>query len=101
MSRDYLEVSRASDLQDPKEKILYRLFEILPGFLSWGTITTAFILSWLAPIVIAFFIIAFDFYWLLRVSYLSFHQLSSYRQMKKNLRTDWIEKLEKFNSILL
>ncbi len=94
MNRDYLEVSRASDLQNKKEKIIYRCFEALPGFLSWGTLISAFFLSWLAPIVIAIFIIAFDFYWLLRVSYLSFHQLSSYRRMKKNLRTDWIKKLE-------
>jgi len=90
----YLTLSRASDLQNPKEKILYRCFEILPGFLSWGTLITALILSWLVPIVVAIFIIAFDFFWLLRISYLSFHQLSSYRQMKKNLKTDWIEKLE-------
>jgi len=44
--------------------------------------------------VIAIFIIAFVFYWLLRISYLSFHQVASYRQMKKNLQTDWLEKLE-------
>ena len=98
VNRDYLEVSRASDLQNKKEKIIYRYFEILPGILSWGTLISAFFLSWLAPIVIAIFIIVFDFYWLLRVSYLSFHQLSSYRRMKRNLRTDWIEKLEKLNS---
>lgn len=97
MNRDYLEVSRASDLQNKKEKIIYRCFEVLPGFLSWGTLISAFFLSWLAPIVIAIFIIIFDFYWLLRVSYLSFHQLSSYRRMKKNLKTNWIEKLEKLN----
>ncbi len=97
MNRDYLEVSRASDLQNKKEKIIYRCFEVLPGILSWGTLISAFFLSWLVPIVIAIFIIAFDFYWLLRVSYLSLHQLSSYRRMKKNLRTNWTEKLEKLN----
>lgn len=97
MQTNYLNLSRASDLQNSKEKILYRCFEILPGFLSWGTLITAFILSWLAPIVVAVFIITFDFFWLLRTSYLSLHQIASYRQMKKNLKTDWIKKLESLN----
>jgi len=94
MSRDYLNLSWAQDLKNPKEKILYRFFEILPGALSWGTLGAAFILSWLAPAVVAIFIIVFDLYWLLRVSYLSFHQLASYRQMKKNLKINWLEKLK-------
>ncbi len=95
MEVNYLTLSRASDLKDSKERILYKSLEILPGFLSWLTLFLAFILSWLAPIVVAILIIIFDFFWLFRVLYLSFHQLSSYRQMKKNLKINWIEKLEK------
>ncbi|PIP17358.1 MAG: hypothetical protein COX44_00325 [Candidatus Portnoybacteria bacterium CG23_combo_of_CG06-09_8_20_14_all_37_13] len=97
MQADYLNLSRAQDLKNPKEKFLYRFFEIFPGFLSWGTLGGAFILSWLAPVVVAIFIIAFDLYWLLRISYLSFHQLASYKQMKKNLKIDWMEKLKSLN----
>jgi len=95
MESDYLNLSRAGDLKDPKEKILYRFFEILPGLLSWGTLGGAFILAWLAPVVIAIFIIVFDLYWLLKISYLAWHQLASYRQMKKNLKINWIEKLHR------
>lgn len=99
MPKDYLNLSWAQDLKNPKEKFLYRLFEILPGFLSWGTLGGAFILSWLAPVVVAIFIIAFDLYWLLRISYLSFHQIASYKQMKKNLKIDWMEKLKKLKNL--
>jgi len=94
---DYLNLSRAQDLEDKKEKIFYRVFEILPGFFSWGTLGGVFILSWLAPIVVAIFIIIFDIYWLLRVIYLSFHQIASFRQMKKNLKINWLEKLKTKN----
>ena len=97
MSKDYLNLSWAQDLKNPKEKILYRFFEILPGALSWGTLGSAFILSWLAPIVVAIFIIVFDLYWLLKISYLSFHQLASYKQMKKNLKIDWLKKLKELS----
>jgi len=94
MQPDYLNFSRAQDLKDKKEKILYRVFEILPGLFSWGTLGGIFILSWLAPIVVAIFIIIFDLYWLLKVVYLSFHQIASFRQMKKNLKINWLEKLK-------
>lgn len=93
MNSDYLNLARAQDLKDKKERILYRFFETLPGFFSWGTLAGVVILSWLAPVVIAIFIIVFDIYWLLRVIYLSFHQISSFRQMKKNLKINWLAKL--------
>jgi len=99
MSVDYLDVTRARDLKDKKEKRLYRCLEFLPGFLSFGTLISAFIFSSLAPVAVAIFIIVFDFFWLLRISYLSFHQLFSYRQMKKNLATDWLKELDKLQTV--
>ena len=93
--RNYLNISRAKDLENKKEKILYRLLEIFPGFLSWGTLISAILLSWLAPVAVAIFIILFDLYWLLKVSYLTFHQVVSFLQMEKNLKIDWLEKLTK------
>jgi len=95
MNKDYLTLSSAKDLKNPKERIIYKCFEILPALLSWGTLFFAFILSWLAPIVVAIFIIIFDCFWLFRVFYLSFHQSASYKLMKKNLSIDWLEKLDK------
>ena len=95
MEVDYLNLSWAQDLKNPKEKILYRFFEILPGTLSWGTLGGAFILSWLVPALVAILIIIFDLYWFLRISYLSFHQFASWQQMKRNLRVDWLKKLDK------
>ncbi|MDP1538601.1 MAG: glycosyltransferase family 2 protein [bacterium] len=98
MQNDYLTLSSAKDLKNPKERIIYKCFEILPAFLSWGTLFFAFILSWLAPIVVAIFIIIFDCFWLFKVFYLSFHQSASYRLMKKNLATDWLEKIKKLKN---
>jgi cellulose synthase/poly-beta-1,6-N-acetylglucosamine synthase-like glycosyltransferase len=91
--KNYLSISRAEDLKNPKEKILYRTLEIFPGFLSWGALISAIFLSWLAPVVVAIFIILFDLYWLLKISYLAFHQIVSFLQMKKNLKIDWLDKL--------
>ncbi len=97
MNFDYLNLSRSQDLKNKKERILYRCLEILPGFLSWGTLITVFFLSWLAPIVVAIFIIVFDIYWLLRISYLSFHQIACFFQMRKNLKINWFQELTRYN----
>src|SRR4030066_42497 len=97
MKNNYLNLSSSLDLENPKERLIYRCFEFLPALLSWGTLFLAFVFSWLNPAAVAVFIIAFDCFWLLRVLYLSFHQSASYKLMKKNLSIDWLEKVEKID----
>ena len=69
---EYLHVAHARDLKG-KDRILYRLFEIFPGFLSWGTLIGIVLLSIYKPVVAAIFIIVFDLYWLLKTAHLGFH----------------------------
>ena len=91
----YLNVGRASDLENPVERIIYRLLEILPGLLVWTTLLAMVFFSWQKPHWAAYFIIAFCLYWLLRISHFSFHLLASWRQMKRNLAVDWLAELNK------
>jgi cellulose synthase/poly-beta-1,6-N-acetylglucosamine synthase-like glycosyltransferase len=88
-----LKIGNASDLTGG-DKAVYRFFEILPGFLSWATLLLVVLCSWLAPVFIAFFIIVFDIYWLLKTIYLSFHLRASFSQMRKNLKINWLERVE-------
>jgi len=90
----YLKIGKATDLKSPKERWLYRAFEILPGALAWLTILSVIFLSWAKPIWIALFIIAFDIYWLLKTVYLSFYLRAAYKQMKKQMKIDWLEKIK-------
>jgi hypothetical protein len=53
--KNYLEISRAFDLENKRERVLYRFFEILPGFLSWSTLFLAVFLSYFSPVLIAVF----------------------------------------------
>lgn len=85
---DYLKIGKIDELSG-RDRKLYRYLEILPGALSWGTLLGLAILSFFEPIFVAFFIIAFDVYWLLLVLYLGIHLLVSYRRMKSGLKTDW------------
>jgi len=91
MSINYLKISKASDLTG-KDRTLYRVLEIIPGFLSWATLLALLILSYFRPVWVAYFIIAFDVYWLLRVAYLSIHLFAAYAKLKRNLKVDWQEK---------
>ncbi|MCK4781831.1 glycosyltransferase family 2 protein [Candidatus Parcubacteria bacterium] len=95
MDKSYLEISKASDLESPKERIIFRCLEMLPLFLSLTTLTGAFFLSWYKPVWVAIFIILFDLYWLCRVCYFSFYQISTWKKMKKHLKINWLEKLNK------
>jgi len=92
---DYLNLSRADDFKDRRQRASYRFLEMLPGILSWVTLMFGFVLSWRWPLAVAVFIIAFDLYWLCRVLYLAVHQVFSYKKMKKSIATDWKAKLSK------
>lgn len=90
----YLKISKAADLVDKTDRRLYRLLEIFPGFLSWATLIILLLFSWLKPIWVAYFIIAFDVYWLLLVIYLGIHLFAAYVDMKRNVKIDWRKKCE-------
>ena len=92
MSYPDFHIGRASDLEG-SDRRLYRFFEILPGALAWLTIGLVVLFSWLKPHWIAFFIIAFDFYWIVKTAFLSAHLRVNWKKMKQNLKTDWEEKL--------
>lgn len=89
----YLKIGKASDLKNPKERALYRFLEILPGALSWGTLISVVLLSWLKPVWIAALIIIYVLFWFFRTVYLSFYLRSGYQLMKESEKTDWIERL--------
>jgi len=85
-------IGRATELRG-FDRILYRFFEMVPGLLAWGTIIGCVVLSWFAPIVVAFFVITFDFYWFLKTVYLSIFLRQNWRRMKRSIATDWNAKL--------
>jgi len=91
--REYIKIGNAADLTDPKERRIYRALEILPGVLAWGTLAGVVFLSWVMPIFVAFFIIAFDIYWLLKTLFLGLHLRTGFANMKKVMRVDWLARL--------
>lgn len=93
--KDYLNISKASDIKNLKERWLYRFFEMIPATLSLGTLFGVLIFSWLFPSVVAIFIICFCFYYLFRILYFSLHQTVGYFKVKANMKKDWLKELKK------
>ena len=91
----YLEISKASDIKNSKERITYRLLEVMPGIISLGTLVGVFVFSWLLPMWVAVFIICFCFYYLFRIFYFSLHQVMGYFKVKGHMQSDWLAKLKK------
>lgn len=67
-----------------------RLFEVIPGALSWTTLLGLTILSAVTPFTIAIFVIGYDLYILIRGLYLSVHLVSAYRRLAREQKIDWI-----------
>lgn len=88
---NYLKIGKATDLSGDEKK-LYRKLEILPAFLSWMTLLGLIVLSYFFPVQVAFFVIAFDIYWLLLVVFLAIYLIIAYRKMQKNVKINWEEK---------
>lgn len=88
---DYLKIGKASSLSGRDYRI-YRYLEIFPGFFSLATLIILVIFSYFKPIWVAYFIIAFDVYWLLLVIYMAIFLITSYYGLKTGLNTDWRKK---------
>jgi hypothetical protein len=88
---DFYKVGRATDLTG-RDRRLYRLLEIFPGAMAWITLIVLILGSYFFPVYVAYFLIAFDVYWLLLVIFLIVHLLVSYRRLKIHLKTDWADK---------
>ena len=99
VKKEYLEISKASDISNKKERRLYRLFEIIPGALSFGTLLGVLVFSWLIPGWVAIFVICFCFYYLFRILYFSLHQVVGYFKAKKHMKRDWLKELKKLSGL--
>lgn len=95
---DYLNIAKASDIKNKKERRLYRFFEMIPGILSLGTLAGVLVFSWKEPSYVAIFVICFCFYYLFRIFYFSMHQIIGYVKVRKHMKIDWLNKLRQIKN---
>lgn len=71
-----------------------RLWQLLPGALSWSTLIGLSLLSFVLPFWIAIIIITYDIYILIRAIYMSVHLVYAYKQLKTAQTSDWLTACE-------
>lgn len=81
------------------EAVLERLFEIVPGALSWLIIIGTALLSWKNPWVAAVLMIAFILYWLLRLVYMNIFLILSYGRLAVEEKIDWQKRLDDIDQL--
>lgn len=67
----------------------YRLFEILPGALSWTLLLMPFILSFINVTLAAFFVLAYLMLWLIRTIGVDVRALEGYHVMAVHQKLNW------------
>jgi cellulose synthase/poly-beta-1,6-N-acetylglucosamine synthase-like glycosyltransferase len=72
-----------------KNRAFIRFCEIIPGALVWATLIGSVVLSYLYPIAVIAFIIIFDVYWLLRISYFIPFLIVSWARFRRDSARDW------------
>ncbi|MFH1597733.1 MAG: glycosyltransferase family 2 protein [Patescibacteria group bacterium] len=72
----------------------YRILEMIPGVAVWATFFTAIFLSAFQPIWAIYFIILFDFYWLVRVVYMITYMVLGFTKLKKHSKINWLPKVQ-------
>lgn len=74
-----------------------RFYEILPGFLVWTTLCLSIFLSIVQPLLVIYFVIIFDLYWVFRVIYFIFNIVISWRNYHRDSKINWLEKLKELD----
>jgi len=79
---------------EQKNYYYYRFLEILPGALVWLTFLIAITLSFVSPLAGIYFIIIYDIYFVLRLTYMLIFLIMSWYQYRRAAKVDWYEYLK-------
>ena len=82
-----------------QEKKLKRILEIIPGLIAWTVLICPFVFGIWVPRGVAYFMIIFDFYWLVKAFRMAGYLLSSHFHMKRDNNIDWFERCKKLEDL--
>lgn len=68
-----------------------RALEILPGFISWSLILFPFWGSFVIPVVVSYYVLAFSVYWMYRSLSMAILSLAAHYRIKASQRNNWLK----------
>ena len=84
--------------KNPKERRIQRTLEVIPGILTWFTIIGRFAFSFFLPDWVAYFIITFDIYWILRTIFIAHYSIDGYKKLRDGKKIDWWERCQNISN---
>lgn len=85
-----------TQLTEKQEKIILRLLEILPGFVSWNLILLPYWGIFVFPTFIAYFILFFNVYWFYQSLQIAVSAIVSHLRIQASINYNWLKDLETF-----
>lgn len=84
-----------SDIEVPlgKRRPLYRLFEMLPATLSYGSIILLIILSIINPLFAAIYLLCIIITTLVKAGIIAFHTIAGHNRLQQAQKVDWHDRL--------
>lgn len=76
------------------ERRRYRWLEMAPGLLVWLTLILAITLSFVKPVWVIAFVLVFDVYWVVRVSYVMLYLIMAFRRYRQAQSVDWFAQVQ-------
>lgn len=77
------------------DRLFQRVFEILPGIITWSVILSPVWLGKIAPMAVAFFLTFLVIYWVYRAFIHMVGVWVGYKRYQKELKIDWSEEVKK------
>ncbi len=93
-----LHIGKATDIENPKERKLYRLLEMVQGGVAWLSLFLVFIFSIIYPPIVFYILLVFIVFTFILGVYYTVHLFISFKILKKHLKEDWIGKVKKIDN---
>jgi len=72
----------------------YRIWEIIPGALTIGTLLTALILAFTNPLALTLFMLVFTLYWFAKILRINWLLVLGATRYKRDQKVNWLEKIK-------
>ena len=83
------------EIPQPEDRnFRYRIFEILPGFISWTLLLTPIILSFINPTATVFYIIGYMLLWFVKSVGLNVRAIQGYKTLRLHQKLPWADMLK-------
>lgn len=90
----------AAYIEIQPSEVRRRIWQIIPGLMSWGSLVGLTLLAFILPFWIAIFVIAYDVYILMRAVYMSIHLVYAYRRLNHMKDINWLDRCRKVSKDL-